>query len=683
MRHLLSDARRSLEDGDFAAALAVLEGLTSDGAGPAAPRARAEVLEPLATARYATGDLEGAVAAWEELYALQVGSGDRIAGAQAAVMVAMYLMMDTGLMSPVRGWLAKADDLLEGSDSTPVHALLAMVRMYERFMCGDMEAAGTWSARAVELGIAHDVLPAETLGRVCRARVSIYQGGDITSALAALDEVAAVLLSGRVDPLTTGMVWCELICAVQGTGHLDRAAQWTDTMERWRHGVAFGGIHGRCRVHRAELLRLRGTCEEAEAEALTALEELRPWMRREFGWPLTELGTIRLRRGDLDGAEHAFREAHQAVWDPHPGLAMVRLARGDVEGARSLIAEALAHPLAIPSKERPPNVALRRAPLLEAQVAIAVEAADHETAARAVAELDEIAARYPSPGNAAAAGLARARLALATGRPELAVEEAGQAVVAWADIGAPFETASARVVLARALRASGNPARADLEEAAAASTFERIGAPAWAPVSDPEARPSTGPGAAGPEATGMFRLEGDTRTISYGGRTVLLRDLKGMRHLARMLCEPGREFHAIDLAALDAGADPRLVDRSDAGPAIDRRARDAYRRRLAECEAEIEEARRSGDPERAELAMADREYLARELARDTGLGGRPRPAASTSERARFSVTRAIRYAIERIAEHHPELGNHLRDAVRTGTYCSYEPGPGETIRWTG
>jgi hypothetical protein len=58
-------------------------------------------------------------------------------------------------------------------------------------------------------------------------------------------------------------------------------------------------------VHRAEILRLRGTCDEAEREAVLACDELRPYLRREMGWPLSELGRIRLRKGDVDGAEES------------------------------------------------------------------------------------------------------------------------------------------------------------------------------------------------------------------------------------------------------------------------------------------------------------------------------------------------------------------------------------------
>ena len=78
-------------------------------------------------------------------------------------------------------------------------------------------------------------------------------------------------MSGQVDALTTGMVWCELVCAMQGLAQYERAAEWTAAMDAWRRrGDLVGSMNGRCRVHRAELLRLRGDCAEAEEEALQA-----------------------------------------------------------------------------------------------------------------------------------------------------------------------------------------------------------------------------------------------------------------------------------------------------------------------------------------------------------------------------------------------------------------------------
>ena len=186
-------------------------------------------------------------------------------------------------------------------------------------------------------------------------------------------------------------------------------------MERWRPAGAVGSVHGRCRVHRAEILRLRGSCDEAEKEALLACEELRPYLRRELGWPLTELGRIRLLKGDIEGAEEAFLAAHEAGWDPQPGLALVQLAQGDVALAAASIRDALDHPVNVPSKELPPNTELRRAPLLEAQVEIEIAAGDLDRARSAADELEQVAARFESKALAASAALAQGRVRLAAG----------------------------------------------------------------------------------------------------------------------------------------------------------------------------------------------------------------------------------------------------------------------------
>ena len=64
---------------------------------------------------------------------------------------------------------------------------------------------------------------------------------------------------------------------------------------------------------------------------------------------------------------------------------------------------------------------------------------------------------------------------------------------------------------------------------------------------------------------------------------------------------------------------------------------------------------------RAGRAGRRRTRLPRSRARRAfGLGGRDRRAASASERARAGVTRAVRQAIARIGEHHPQLGEHLQ-----------------------
>jgi tetratricopeptide (TPR) repeat protein len=389
---------------------------------------------------YAAGHFDMTIEAWERAHALSVGAGDRIAAAGAAVRVAMHLLLDTALMAPVRGWLGRAERLLDGEEETPAHAWLAVVRTYERMLTGDIQAAREWSERAIEVGSKCEAA-ACAVGRVAGARLRILDG-DVEEGVALLDEVGVAAVSGDLDPLSTGLVYCELVCALQGVAQYDVAEEWTEAMERWCQTNAIGSLHGRCRVHRAEILRLRGACDDAEREALEACEELRPYLRREMGWPLSELGRIRLRKGDIDGAEEALLAAHRAGWEPQPGLALVRLAQGDAAAAAASIRDALDRPSRIPSKERPPDTGLQRAPLLEAQVEIEVAAGDLGRARAAADELERVAARFQSKALVAGATLAWGRVRLAEGHAAEAERCCSEAARLWNEIGAPMKRRS-------------------------------------------------------------------------------------------------------------------------------------------------------------------------------------------------------------------------------------------------
>jgi tetratricopeptide (TPR) repeat protein len=657
----MGEARSALDRGDWPAALALLRGDDSP-----------EASEMAAQARYANGEFEAAVATWEALYERQLAAGDRITAAWAAANVAILLLVDTGLMAPVRAWVARAERLLDDAVPVPPHAMLAMVRTYERFFCGDPEGARQQAARAMELGRQLNVPPAVILGQVATARLQLSDGA-VEEGLAALDDVALSLMSGAVDPMTTGMMYCELVCAAQSLLAYDRAREWTDVMERWAHGNAFGGIHGRCRVHRAELLRISGPGPAAENEAIAACEELRPWMRREFGWPLVELGNIRLRMGDLDGAEEAFLQAHRRAWAPVPGIALLRMEQGDLTAAAELVADAVNNPPQLPWKERPPFGDLQLVPLLDAQSEIAEACGDAETSASAAKRLRSIADGHPSPGLSATAALATAREKLLVEEYLAAVDAANAAVTGWCELDAPFEAAVARVCLGRARERAGNVAGSRLDFRAAHDEFTAFGAVRRA-TQAAALLAGTGPRVSPTELVASLERRGELWHLGFRGTETVLADLKGLQYLAVLLAEPGREFPALELCGGH--------DIGDAIPLIDEEARASYRRRLTEVEEDIAEAEEHNDVARAERARSDREFLLAELSGAIGLGGRLRGTGGAAERARTSVTRSLRYALTRLTQQHPTLGEHLNRSVRTGSYCNYQPDTVVPIRWS-
>ena len=155
-----------------------------------------------------------------------------------------------------------------------------------------------------------------------------------------------------------------------------------------------------------------------------------------------------------------------------------------------------------------------------------------------------------------------------------------------------------------------------------------------------------------------------------------LPDSTGLGQLARLLSTPGVEVPAIELAG-----GPGAPVAADLGPALDAQAKRAYRQRLLELQAEVDDAAAGNDPVRAERAHVEIDALLRELERAVGLGGRDRPSGSGAERARVNVVRSLRRAITAVKHQAPDLGAHLEVSVRTGRYCAYVPEPAAALRW--
>jgi predicted ATPase len=181
---------------------------------------------------------------------------------------------------------------------------------------------------------------------------------------------------------------------------------------------------------------------------------------------------------------------------------------------------------------------------------------------------------------------------------------------------------------------------------------------------------------------GLWR-EGDHWALRYRGRETRLKHAKGLGYLALLLDHPGAEIHVLEIVAAAEGApastgrppEPMADDATGAGAALDARAKAAYRARVEELHEEIEQARDWADHERVARAREEMDFIARELARAVGLGGRDRPTASQAERARQNVGRALHKATRQIAAALPELGAHLERAIHTGGFCSYRPDP--------
>ncbi|MET0593359.1 MAG: BREX system ATP-binding domain-containing protein, partial [Polyangiaceae bacterium] len=91
--------------------------------------------------------------------------------------------------------------------------------------------------------------------------------------------------------------------------------------------------------------------------------------------------------------------------------------------------------------------------------------------------------------------------------------------------------------------------------------------------------------------------EGDVWALQVGSEILRLKDNRGLQYLARLVREPHRSFHALDLAGASESG-----ELGDAGEALDPEARAAYKKRLAELDDDVRDAEAAND--RARLIKA-------------------------------------------------------------------------------
>ena len=427
-------------------------------------------LERFADAAWWTGRLDEAIGLRERSYAAFSAAGDKRGAARLALTLS-WDHMNRGAFAVSRGWFSNAERLLEGLPEAAEHGYLALSRGVTALL-----AEGNIAEALPELERAHDIAAragdrdTQILALVGKGRAFVQQG-DVEAGLAILDEASTSAVSGELRPFATGLVYCVTITSCQNVGDYRRAAEWTEAASRWCEQADMNGFPGACRIHRAEIMRLRGDWPQAEKTALAACEELQDFDRFVTAGGYYEIGEIRRRRGDFAAAEDAYRTANELGRSPQPGLALLQLAEGRVEGALAGINRAL-------EEIHEPLARLRTLPAL---VEIALAAADVPTARSAAVELQHLVDSYKIGARRAPAFDATVHLAL--GQIELAEKDWDGAARdlrgardCWQQIGAPYEVAQTRLLLGIAFRHQGDEHGATLELQAALTTFERLGA---------------------------------------------------------------------------------------------------------------------------------------------------------------------------------------------------------------
>ncbi|MGH8928011.1 MAG: adenylate/guanylate cyclase domain-containing protein [Acidimicrobiia bacterium] len=419
----------------------------------------------LAQAAWWSGRPDTVIEVGERAYGRYLDEGNKSAAAMAAFELARQQAM-RGAMPLSQGWFSRAEHLVEDQPDAPVRGYLAWMRGFMANMSGHPEQAIAHFEEALEL--------ARVSGDRSVAGLSLHDKGwalcnqgRYAEGLALIDEAMASAVGGEMNPEATGFVYCGMIGICSNRGDYARAAEWTDATMRWCERYHITGFPGICRVHRAEIMRLRGSLPDAEVEARRACEELPRYNYvAGLGYAFYEIGEIRRRMGDFAGAEEAYNRAHEYGQDPQPGLSLLNLAHGNLESASTGARLALA-------SAREPLLRIR---LLIAHADIAIATGAVADAATAIEELESLVRDVGTVALKAELSRVRGSLNLARGEVEAAIPDLREALQGWRQIEAPFEMAQVRTLLGRAHAASGDMDGALIELRAARATFEQLGA---------------------------------------------------------------------------------------------------------------------------------------------------------------------------------------------------------------
>jgi DNA-binding winged helix-turn-helix (wHTH) protein len=358
--------------------------------------------------------------------------------ASASAVALSTIHLERGETAVAKGWLARAQALAAAvADSLTLGEVLWMQSRVAASE-GDPEQALKLAEAAYEFGRRQGNIRIEALGLMYRGfyRLSL---GDTRAGLADQDHAGAVALSNEVDPVTGGVLYCNILWACRTFGDWARANQWTLGYQQFCADNRMG-FSGSCQLHRAEVLGIRGSLHDALAhinEALARLSDDAPWA---VGDAHRVLGDIEASIGNTGAAFAAYEKCYALGWSPEPGHALLLLERGEPEAAyasleRSLIGQSW--------------WTLQRQGMLLAHLAlVAAHAGRHERAQALIEDLAGQEKRWPMPSIRALTNEASALLAQKRGDANEASRRLHLARQLWTSIDSRLNAARLRLQIA-------------------------------------------------------------------------------------------------------------------------------------------------------------------------------------------------------------------------------------------
>jgi DNA-binding NarL/FixJ family response regulator len=402
----------------------------------------------------------------EEAFNRLVAENNTRTAAMKAADVALQ-WLNGGDQTITRVWVNRARRLLESSPEDEAFAYLLYVDSQLSVIDGQYDA-GVQRALELEEFVSQRNSPGLTALCLTASGLSKLPFARTSEALADLDEAMMPVLAGQVPVDWASDIYCAVIHECYRLGDLSRMKTWTNAMDKWREGpeVAASWYGTTCEIHKWQLLSATADYRELEQRLVNALNAIEDFHAPTAGEGHYELGDIRRRMGDIDGAREAFAKARELGFDPLPGEALLRCQLGEDAAASSDLR----------MRMDAEHDEITRIRLLPAAIEIALARDRIDEADQYCCELEEGAERYDSPGFRAWALHARGAVLVKKDAPAEALPILQDALRRYRSTQRRYEMAQVCEWMARARQATGDSAGAASDAATAESMYRELGA---------------------------------------------------------------------------------------------------------------------------------------------------------------------------------------------------------------
>jgi len=239
-------------------------------------------------------------------------------------------------------------------------------------------------------------------------------------------------------------------------------------MDKWREGpeVSASWYGTTCEIHKWQLLSATDDYRTLEQRLVKALAAIEDFHALTAGEGYYELGDLRRRLGDIDGARAAFAKSREIGFDPQPGEALLRCQLGEGAAAWNDLR----------MRMDAEQDAIGRIRLLPAAVEIALARDRVDEADQYCSELEESAEKFDSPGFRAWALHARGAVLVKQGRAAEALPILQAALRRYRNTQRRYEMAQVCEWMSLAHQAAGDSASAASNTANAETIYRQLGA---------------------------------------------------------------------------------------------------------------------------------------------------------------------------------------------------------------